>query len=349
MALPVREQSSPLLDEVRRLGIEGFSLIPLGGSDGKQPLVAFRDRRPLPIDLTIGKIEEGAAFGYGIRLPNLTVIDIDSPDFDLVQAMEARFGHSPMKVRTPSGGRHLYYRVRQRITINLRCEGLPIDVKSGVNSYVAGPYSQRPDGRVYTPEGVPVTWSALPEIMIPDEAAGSSRPAPVPRARPSLVPVGSRHGFLLRAGRDLIRQVGSERDLFEALAQIRDQDFADPASFPDAEVAGIANWLWQTRLENRLYVGRDSAFRVQRAALDLLQGNADAIALYTVLSDAHGHRPGKTFALDREAMARASLIKLSRRGFDKARNSLIACGLLEVAQKHKVRERRRRYRLRRTV
>jgi hypothetical protein len=32
------------------------------------------------------------------------------------------------------------------VRLNLRGEGLPVDVKSGPSTYVVGPLSQRPDG-----------------------------------------------------------------------------------------------------------------------------------------------------------------------------------------------------------
>jgi hypothetical protein len=44
------------------------------------------------------------------RRNRITVADIDSPDDRLVDEIQGRFGVTPFQVRTPSGGRHLYYR-----------------------------------------------------------------------------------------------------------------------------------------------------------------------------------------------------------------------------------------------
>jgi hypothetical protein len=66
---------------------------------------------------------------YGIRLDDLAVIDCDTDSAELVAALEARFGPSPVHVRTPRG-RHLYYRATTKAP-NLRAEGLPVDIKTG--------------------------------------------------------------------------------------------------------------------------------------------------------------------------------------------------------------------------
>ena len=68
---------------------------------------------------------------------------------DLVARLEARFGSSPVHIKTPRG-RHLYYRATGAVP-NLRGEGLPVDIKTGACSYVMGPLSVRPDGGFYDP------------------------------------------------------------------------------------------------------------------------------------------------------------------------------------------------------
>ncbi len=80
----------------------------------------------------------------------------------------------------------------------------------------------------------------------------------------------------------MVELVDSAEELQANLAGIRDDWCADPATMPDSELRAIAGWAWKCRLENRIYRGRDSAFPVQRLALDALRGQAngaDAIAL----------------------------------------------------------------------
>ena len=108
---------------------------------------------------------------------------------------------------------------------------------------------------------------------------------------------------------------------------------------PDSELRKIANWAWKCRLANKIYKGRDSAFRVERPALDAIRScdnEPDAIALYVLLQDVHGHSPGKRFALDFKAMRNSGLTRLSIPRLRAARRSLEAVGLIRLVGKHKV-------------
>lgn len=87
-----------------------------------------------------------------------------------------------------------------------------------------------------------------------------SRPALVPKTRALLVPEGDRHEYMRKAGGNLVRRIRSERELIEALAQIRDWESADLALFSDNEVAGIASRWFVKRWEDRLFGGRKSEF-----------------------------------------------------------------------------------------
>jgi hypothetical protein len=103
----------------------------------------------------------------------------------------------------------------------------------------------------------------------------------------------------------MVEYVDSAGELVANLEAVRDDLCADAATMPDSELREIAKWAWKCRLENSVYRGRDSAFTVNRQALDALRScdnETDAIALYVLLVDLHGHTPGKRFALDFTAM-----------------------------------------------
>ena len=137
----------------------------------------------------------------------------------------------------------------------------------------------------------------------------------------------------------MVELVDSVDELQANLAGIRDDWCVDPATFPDSELAGIAAWAWQCRLENRIYRGRDSAFPIQRRDVDALLGLAngtDAIGLLVLLQDQHAHAPGKRFALNFAAMRKAGLINLSTRRLSDARRTLEGVGLLRLTSKHKL-------------
>jgi hypothetical protein len=311
-------------NEIVRLNGAGFPLLPLGGSDGKAPLLRKWADPGLTLARIFAPMHRTGSITYGLRLDGLAVVDCDSDDTALVVQMEARFGQSPVHIKTPRG-RHLYYRAAGAVP-NLRGEGLPVDIKTGARSYVVGPLSLRPDGGFYDPVKGLLGKDALPPLR----GVESVKPAPIL--------TGHRHTELVKEAMCMVELVDSVEELQANLAGIRDDWCADPATLPDSELRGIAGWAWKCRLENRIYRGRDSAFPVQRLAMDALRGQAngaDAIALLVLLLDQHGHSPGKRFPLDFAAMRAAGLINLSAPRLRAARRTLESSGLLRLVGKHR--------------
>lgn len=325
--------------EITRLYGAGFSLLPLGGgSDGKSPLTGFKGEARLPVRRVLGILHGKGSASYGIRLDGLAVIDCDENSPSLVKDMEARFGVSPVHVSTPRGI-HLYYKLGTAHLPNLRGEGLPVDIKRGARSYVVGPHSVRPDGGLYQPAKGTLGIDDLPEI-----APG---PAPI-HTQPGVIPKGSRNRELTLAAINMVESVDSPDELFGNLAFIRDDECEDPASVPDEELRKMAEWAWTKRLEGKVYRGRDSEFRINRAALDALapyDNASDAIALLVPLLANHGHIAGQTFPLDHAAMIKAGHTSLGRRRFAAAVRTLQASNLLGIAKEYSVGHSRRSYRL----
>ena len=322
-------------NELARLVRAGFPLLPLGGgADGKAPLLRAWTGPKFTLSRVLAPMHRAGLLVYGVRLDRLAVIDCDDDDPELVAAMEARFGPSPVQVKTPRG-RHLYYcATRTRHLPNLRSEGLPVDIKTGPRAYVVGPLSLRPDGGLYRPVKGVLGMDALPLIR----ALHGPETAPDPYGGADPIPVGHRHVHLVREAIRMVEFVDSVGELTANLEGVRDDLCADALTLPDAELRDIAKWAWDCRLNNRVYRGRDSAFSVNRQALDALRrwnNETDAIALYVLLVDLHGHIPGKRFALDLKAMRASELSRLSIPRLRAARNTLQTVGLLEVAGKHR--------------
>lgn len=346
--------TGPPADEMARLHHAGFSLLPLGGGDdGKKPLVSFKGKPPLPLRSVLGPMHGNGSQCYGIRLHGLAVIDCDEDDPDLVAQLEARFGASPVHVKTPRG-RHLYYRAEGRAFPNLKNERLPVDIKRGGNSYVMGPGSVRPDGGTYLPLKGDLAVDHLPLMALskpatPARSVTDHRSKVAPDLTPSgLIPEGMRNTILMHFAGQMVEYVDGVEELFGKLQAIRGDQFENPETFSDSEVWGIANWRWKIRCANKLYHGRNSEFMIHRAAIDAIRdfpNSSDAIALYVTLVDQHGHTPARRFPLDYAAMFDAGLTDLSRERFRAARRTLEAAGLLEVAQNHSAGRRKRTYRL----
>lgn len=315
-------------NELARLVRAGFPLLPLGGGDdGKAPLLRAWAGPVLPLARILAPLYRSGSQVYGIRLDGLAVVDCDDNSAELVAAIEARFGPSPVHVTTPRG-RHMYYRATGKPP-NLRAEGLPVDIKTGARAYVVGPYSTRADGGRYRPAKGFLGADALPPLRV----------APAPRhAAAEAIPVGHRHVMLVKEAVAMVEYVDSAEELEGNLAAVRDDLCEDASTMPDSEVRAIAAWAWRARLENRIFRGRDSAVSLHRLALDALRqwhNEADAIALYVLLLDMHGHTPGKRFALDFKAMRDTGLTRLSIPRLRAARRTLEAVGLVRLAGNHR--------------
>jgi hypothetical protein len=324
-ALRVSTLSEPIRAEMARLKGAGHHLLPLGGgADGKAPLLRTWAGPGLSLGRILAPMYRAGSTTYGLRLDGLAVIDCDDDDSALVAEMEARFGQSHVHVKTPRG-RHLYYLAGGAMP-NLRSEGLPVDIKTGPRSYVVGPLSLRPDGGFYEPVKGLLGKDTLKPLRVPAS----------PVSDPILT--GHRHVELVKEAMRMVELVNDADELQANLAGIRDDWCVDPATMPDSELAGIAGWAWKCRLENRIYRGRDSAFPMQRLALDALRGlanGADAIALLVLLEDQHGHHPGKRFPLDFDAMRKAGLLNLSKPRLRAARRTLEGAGLLRLVGRHR--------------
>lgn len=322
-------------NEIARLVRAGFPLLPLGGgADGKAPLLRSWADPKITLSRVLAPMHRAGSLVYGVRLDRLAVIDCDDDDPELVVAMEARFGPSPVHVKTPRG-RHLYYcAIRAGQLPNMRGEGLPVDIKTGPRAYVVGPLSLRPDGGLYRPVRGALGVDALPILR----ATHGPKITPNWHEGQKAIPVGHRHVHLVREAIRMVEFVDSVGELHENLEGVRDDLCADALTLPDAELRDIAKWAWECRLNNRVYRGRDSAFSVNRQALDALRrwdNETDAIALYVLLVDLHGHIPSKRFALDFKSMRASGLSRLSIPRLRAARNTLQAVGLLDVAGKHR--------------
>ena len=136
----------------------------------------------------------------------------------------------------------------------------------------------------------------------------------------------------------MLELVDSAEELEANLAAVRDDLCEDAATMPDSELRALARWAWTLRLENRIFRGRNSALSIDRLALDALrrwENETDAIALYLLLVDRHGHTPGKRFVLNFKALRESGLTRLSVPRLRAARRTLQAVGLLQLVGNHR--------------
>lgn len=322
------ELPAELVATMTRLHEAGFSLLPLGGANGKTPLVKFKGRRRLPLPLVINRMAEAGSGSYGIRLNRLLVIDVDE-DSDAARAyVEHRFGSSPFRVRTRRGY-HLYFRHAGPRPKNIRGPGIAIDVKAGANDYVVGPLSTRPDRTTYRSEGELLSPENMPRFV---DLLDPEVPAPVVNSS-GLITEGYRHSALKRRAYDLAINGYPLADLTGDLLAWRNNHFDRPEDFSDERVAGMARWYCDIRDAGQLWRGSHSMVPIARSAIDLLLTYNDGLVtqLYMLLCSAHGHRAYTPFAIVPDALRAAGRLKAGRRQIYRAIACLTELGLLVVA------------------
>lgn len=289
----------------------GLAVLPCGGSDGKTPLVKawHRPKGRKTIEAWARRFPM-ANIGIVPEHSNLTGIDIDDPE--LIDDAVARFGDTPVRVRTPRGTLHLYYRSNGERTQN-HIDGLAIEVRGKGTGFVVAPPSIRPDngkGWVFEtggradladPERLPrIKPGALP-------ATGPARFGPVQE--------GARNNRLFQSALREGRNCDDLEALIDAL-HVHNESFTPP--LPDKEVVKVATSAWCYHSTGNNWVGGPARAVTTADELGAYNDAPDAFYLLQRLRVAHGARK-EPFAL---ANAYADTLGWSLHIFRKARQVL---------------------------
>lgn len=275
----------------------------------KTPAVSGYSRIGAPYSAELAtKFPDATAAGFVAGPRNrVTVVDIDSADDRLVAEMEARFGATPLRVRTPSGGRHLYYRHQGE---RRQIRPLPdVDILGAGN--VVAALSVVPKGRYALERGTLADLDYLPPM----------RPS-VERTRSvGRIERGSRNDELFRHCRNVVDHCDSHDQLLDAARTWAAGRLAEPLS--DAEIAKTVASVWRYR-EGRKRVMHNV---IPRDAFSRLAAKPSILGVYTYLSAENG--PGAEFMIaDGLGPARG----WPRRLVPAARRALLALNLIECVR-----------------
>ena len=324
--------NGPFADAAHEFAVRGLAVLPLGGDDGKSPLIKFGSWKRPP---TAGAVEKWIArfgsknIGIACGPSNIVVVDCDDPK----QAgdLEKMFGSTPFVVETPSGGCHLYYRNNGERCHNLRPDGLAADIK-GIGGQVAAPPSIRPTGQhagqIYRlVAGTFDDFARLPQVR-----PGSLPEAIAPRCdrrgidNAASVIVGKRNNFLFDQAMQLARCVDDLEALIDALAG---NNSALPQPLDHSEVVKIARSAWSYEERGLNWAGGTERPELTLAGLRDFARKPKALLLLTWLRVAHGARRGAPFAISAHAMETANVIPgWQARNYREERRNLEEMGYL---------------------
>lgn len=195
---------------------------------------------------------EALAFMSGART-KIMPIDIDSPDEDLRRDTEKRYGPTPIMVRTPSGGTHLWY-LHNGESRQIRPDpSVPVDIL-GTGGLAIAPPSMGTKGRYQFIRGGLADLHKLRPAANLDQQARQ------------LIQQGGRNKALL----DYLRNQARHADDLETLIDVA-QTFADQHldrtsghAFTDAEIRNVAksvhDWTQRKIGEGQYFVGTGRYF-----------------------------------------------------------------------------------------
>jgi hypothetical protein len=288
----------------------GLAVLPLGGDDGKKPLVrGWGECKHRPgsefIDKIVAKHPDANA-GIVCGLSCVTVLDID--DLAATDDLIRKCGDTPLKVQTPSGGFHLYYQHNGERCANLRSYGFKADVKAK-GGIIAAPPSTRPDsGRSYTfIEGGWGDLGRLPPFQALVMAATDKLMPVMDTGNDAVFPlaVGQRNDALFRMVLRGAHNCATVDDIL-LLARSINEGFSPPLS--NAEAAKTALSAWKYHREGRNWNGQEPHVSLPKSLWSAFDENPNALLLFGYLLGAHRARL-EPFAVSPKAMAEAGVIK----------------------------------------
>ncbi len=333
------------IEQMRALHDLGFHLIPCGGDDGKKPLRANWNKpnfQRMPLNAVVETMKRANSCTYGIRLDGHCVVDCDTWNSETQALVASSLPRTRWRVET-SRGVHLYFNVGDIRPAGIRTDKIKIDFKQGHGHFVIGPGSIRPDGNEYRSSFPSLALlPELPKFRWSGSAASQSNASQSVQALSGRIASGQRNKWLSHRAAVLARAVSN---LPELLAQLIGEGsiwFESQEGFPVSEYGKVAKWAWDLRCKNALYGGRNSAFELNRQALDRLIGlgakSPNATVLYCVLVSNHGHSPNSLFPISVDAMCKARLLPFQKSAAHVAKETLLKEGLITMVLRGGFRE-----------
>jgi DNA-binding XRE family transcriptional regulator len=304
---PAFNSLGPFAASAKVLWHAGLAPIPVGGEDGKKPLVTrfTKWKRHPGLKTILQWIRKFPEANVGIvtgPLSGVSVVEIDSADPVVQQAIVKRFGETPLQTRTPSGGCHLWYRHNGEACADLSPE-VPVQIKA-IGGFVVVPPSVRPSGRYAGRsyeffQGTLGDLARLPQIRNTDHPT-TTAPSPT---RLRAIREGWRNNSLFRHLKEHAPYCDNYEALLDVGVTLGQLDCDPPLAL--AEITKTVNSVWEMIGEGRLWTkGAEPRVVVSKTVIDGLGG--DALKLYLALQLAHFDR--RQFAMAPKAMAGAQVI-----------------------------------------
>ncbi|MEC7819194.1 MAG: bifunctional DNA primase/polymerase [Pseudomonadota bacterium] len=260
------------------------------------------------------------ALGFACGSRNgVTVLDVDEARESLLGDAFARFGRSPVVIRTASGKFHAWYRHNGEKR-KIRASGFdgPIDILGG--GFAVAPPSRSSAGQYEFLEGSLADLANLPPMRLLDAVANDDVEQ---AAQSETIGEGQRNNSLWVACMKAAPSCQSLDSLQRFARSLNDS--GEWAPLPADEVGRTAGSAWQFHIEGRNGFAGDRFVQVPLATFDNLAANADASYLYGLLKRNHW---GREFCIANEWRKHLPCGEWSRPKFTAARQFLVDSGFV---------------------
>ena len=301
----------------------GIATFPVDATK-KKPLVerphlfGIRASRQLATDPKFA--DAGVGTWCGPR-SGITALDVDEPGDAPLRRVVELCGDTPVRVQTPSGGHHLYFRYNGERRL-IRPNGMRLDVlgsglavlpqsegENGTYRFLSGGFDELKHRNSLPTINREVLNSLRErrETAPRDEARWQAYEQAAP---PTGCDVGIRNKTLFDFCRSVAATVDTLAEL-QTAAHFRNEQFDPP--LPDAEVQRTVQSVWRYRLGDRLFLsGCEPTIPLTRSEFEALRPDKLALAMYLNFRFSHGAEPGKIFAAATARFASENGVRPSR-------------------------------------
>jgi len=235
-----------------------------------------------------GKFGDASGLGFACKRAGLTIVDVDTPDENVLADALAEYGDTPVIVRSGSNHFQAWYRNDGEPRKIRPDKAKPIDILGG--GYVVAPPSQGAKGAYHFLRGSLDDLPTLPRLLRAEVPADRSEP------EAERVNVGARNDSLWRSCMRHARGCASFDDLLSFAHGANADTLAVP--LPDAEVVTLAHSAWAKTCSGDNRFGAEMLVGLPVSKFDRIADDPFALSLYMTLR--RRWRDGEMFAVANE-------------------------------------------------
>lgn len=271
------------------------------------------------------KFPDNDAFGLACRRNRITVLDVDTPDENVLADGLARFGPTPFIVRSGSGNYQAWYRHGGESRKVRPDPEKPIDILG--DGFVVCPPSKGSRGRYEIIQGGLDDLDKLPKmkgVISPPNKKQNTPLSAFPLPSPDELVKSEEGGRNNELWRECMKMARGCRNIEELMVKAMDANSQNYHPLPADEVLKIIASAWGYEVEGKNWFGHGQRVVVAHSIVDELA--AKDPRAYALLSLLQRHHWGRDFYLTK---AYAGTIGWAEKTMRAARDALVERGLIE--------------------